>query len=406
MALSLTLQQLLDEGQQALKNGDRARALSSFTLATQLHPEDETAWLLRSQAASDPSEAAQCLEQVLKINPDNPQAKQKLLPSQLGSLQQEARRLTDPRQKKWNLGPLQIPAPGRKFKAFVIMVLLVGILVGGAFAATTVMPGFVTNLLAYSVAPTATKAPAIAVLELPPTWTPAPTRTTIPIVLPTPTPEFKTLRAVSIRSGPGPNYALLGAMVQGTTLVVNARTDDGKYLQVDYDSGKLGWVASADVSADVVNIVGIPVLSTATVPATSAPKATLKPAPRPVSSPTLRMDYVLGRSVQTVSDCSKGWKVLGTVYDSRASGRRVNGVLVRIWSGNQVLGTIQSGSYRNDMTGYWEWSFSPYNDVVGQIAIVGADGTVRSPLVGFHLTSQCDGQGAANQTIIDMIGNQ
>lgn len=406
MALSLTLQQLLEEGRDALQKGDRALALSSFTLATQLHPEDESAWLLRSQAASDPTEAAQCLEQVLKINPNNAQAKQTLLPSQLGSLQQEARRLTDAKPKKWHMGPVTVPAPGKTFRSVVLFVLFVGIVAAGAWAAYMAVPGLLAKLAANSNGSAARPPVALAILEMPPTWTPAPTRTAIPIILPTPTPEWKTVRAVSIRSGPGPNYSLLAAFPEGTTVFATGRTDDGKYLQVDYASGKLGWVAAADVSVSAVDLVGVPVVSTATVVATSAPRPTVRPTSRPVVVPTVRMDYVLGRPVQTIADCSKGWKVVGTVYDSRSNGRRVNGIPIRIWVGNQAMGTMQSGGYRYDMTGYWEWSFSPYSDVTGQIAVVGSDGSLRSQPVGFHLTSQCDGQGAANQIIIDMAGNQ
>ena len=42
----------------------------------------------------------------------------------------------------------------------------------------------------------------------------------------------------------------------------------------------------------------------------------------------------------------------------------------------------------------------------GEVAIVNADGSLRSPKVGFQLTSDCSSDGAVQQNFIDFVGGQ
>lgn len=69
---------LLRQGMAALRAGDRATAETLLARATQMDPNNEQAWLWLSGAASTPAEQRRCLEQVLRINPQNDAAKRGL----------------------------------------------------------------------------------------------------------------------------------------------------------------------------------------------------------------------------------------------------------------------------------------------------------------------------------------
>ncbi len=67
---------MIREGEQALAQGDMARANQLFVRATEISPRNENAWLGRARATSDIDEALTCLEQALAINPNNAQARE------------------------------------------------------------------------------------------------------------------------------------------------------------------------------------------------------------------------------------------------------------------------------------------------------------------------------------------
>lgn len=69
---------LLEEGQRALREGDRARAHHHFVRATDLDPRNAMAWLWRGSSAQDIDEAIGCMEQVLAIDPAVESAKDAL----------------------------------------------------------------------------------------------------------------------------------------------------------------------------------------------------------------------------------------------------------------------------------------------------------------------------------------
>ncbi len=69
---------LLEDGQRALREGDRARAHDRFARATDLDPRNSMAWLWRGSSAPDIDEALDCMEQVLAIDPADESAKDAL----------------------------------------------------------------------------------------------------------------------------------------------------------------------------------------------------------------------------------------------------------------------------------------------------------------------------------------
>ncbi len=70
---------LLRAGVAALKAGDRPAASGFLADATNLSPLSETAWMWRAQAEDDPNLVVEFLNRVLKINPENAQAKQAIV---------------------------------------------------------------------------------------------------------------------------------------------------------------------------------------------------------------------------------------------------------------------------------------------------------------------------------------
>ncbi len=397
-----SLEELVTEGKQALERGDKARAHACYTVATQLEPTNQELWWQRAETATDPQEATQCLEQILKIDPENARARDKLLVSRLSTLQEEVKVGTDPSRQRRPLltrmfGEHTALSRPRTWVAILFFVFSVVCIVAFAWTFITYNPS-----LYLAAAPTeAVDTPTLVVLQLPPTWTPQPTKTLALLPTFTPTPEWKVVRNVTVRSGPGTGYNSLGILPQGSSLNVVGRTTDGKYLQVGFAEGKLGWIATefanitkAQLDALVV-VSGVPTL--APVPKVVRPPATATPVP---------FDFALGRGIEYVADCGKPWKVMGTVYDSQAGYQRLNGIPVRIWAYGQVQGTINSGTTNTSMPGFWEWQFNRSSDVVGQVAIVKPDGSLRSQPVGFHLTTNCDGTNAVNQMVIDFVGRR
>ena len=67
---------LLRAGIAAAKANDRAAASELLADATEAIPDSATAWLWRAGVTDEPERAIEFLECVLRLNPDNPQAKQ------------------------------------------------------------------------------------------------------------------------------------------------------------------------------------------------------------------------------------------------------------------------------------------------------------------------------------------
>ncbi len=405
MGYTPTLEELVNEGKQALQRGDLAHAHACYTVATQLSPADEALWWQRAETATDPLEATQCLEQILKINPENARARERLLISRLSSLQEEAKVSTDPGATKTPLlerlfGSNSAMSQWRMWIALSILVFCTICGLAAGFTGLLVSPSLEPSVAASNLSDT----PTLVILQLPQTWTPEPSKTLALMPTFTPTPMWKTIKSVTIRSGPGTTFSSLGTLPQGSLLNVTGRAADGKFLQVEYTPGKLGWIAAEFIDLSKADLSSVPMIAAAPTIA-SAPKVA-RPTLKPTDTPVPPFDFVLGRGLEYMADCSRPWKVLGTVYDSQSGYQRLNGISVRIWSFNQVQGTVTTGSGNWNMPGYWEWSFNRSSDVIGQVAIVNQDGSLRSQPVGFHLTANCVGTGAVNQVVIDMVGKR
>jgi hypothetical protein len=71
-------EQLLAQGIEAVKAGDRSRARELLGQAIQLNPADERIWLWMSGAVETDHDRQRCLERVLQINPRNEAARRGL----------------------------------------------------------------------------------------------------------------------------------------------------------------------------------------------------------------------------------------------------------------------------------------------------------------------------------------
>lgn len=406
-----TLPQILAEGRRLLEAGDKPRALAYFITATQLAPDDESVWLLRAEATEDPEQLADCLEQVLRINPDNVQARSKLMAWRVSALQEEAKtgnNAAPELQSKPGTGILPLAPSSRRWViGGIIAVVAACVLLGIGVPLFAILSMSKPDSGVSDAAATeknATQSAAGQPAILPATWTPtaAPTATQTP--LPTPTPVAKTKGNVSLRSGPGTAYGSLGTLPAGRTVTVVGRSPDGKYYQIQYpDATKSAWVLADSIDLGGSDPAIIP--SVAAVPPPPPPpvvKATVKPTDTPVPP----YDFILGRGLEYIADCGKPWKIMGSVYDSQSNAQRVNGILIRVWAFGQVQATLTSGSPDATRPGYWEWVFNSGSEVLGEVAVVNLDGSRRSQPVGFHLTSRCDGAGAVNEVVIDFAGRR
>ncbi len=406
MESSLTAEQLLSEAQRALEAGDKSRALADLIMVTNLAPDNETAWVLRAKVTEDPKQAIDCLDHVLAINPNNLQAREDLIYRRMGSLQERVQDETDPARES-TLAAIKRIASNRMVRAAL---LVFAVIFCGLSSVTMV------GVFALSQSMTNNGGPALSelnatwtptVFQLPPTWTPEPTRTLMPSLTPAPTPRGKTKVALSVRAGPGTRFPRLGTLPADAVFAIIGRSSDGTFLEIEYpDASTPGWVAAAYVDLDSeVRLDDLAVTTPLPItPAPTRPPVVVIPTATPTSPPLPKVEFVIGRPVQFVADCGQQWKIAGTVYNDQSGSQRLNGIQVRIWAFNQLQGTIGTGSLDYSKPGYWEWTFSRGSDIQGEVAIVNPDGTLRSQPVAYHLTSSCDGAGAANQIIIDFVG--
>ena len=408
MESSLTAEQLLAEAQRALEAGDKSRALADMIMATNLAPDNEAAWFLRAKATDDPKEAVDCLDHVLAINPNNIQAREDLIYRRMGSLQERVQDETDPARES-TLAALKRSASNRMVRVALLVFAVIfcglsSVTMAGVFAFSQSLTnggGPAVSALKATLTPT--------VFQLPPTWTPEPTRTPMPSLTPSPTPSGKTKVALSVRAGPSTRFPRVGILSADEVFAIIGRSSDGTFLEIEYpEASEPGWVAAAYV--DLGSEVRLDDLAVTTpLPITLAPTrppVVVIPTATPTSTPLPKVEFMIGRPVQFVADCGQQWKLAGTVYSDQSGSQRLNGILVRIWAFNQLQGTIGTGSLDYNKPGYWEWTFSRGSDIQGEVAIVNADGTLRSQPVAYHLTSSCDGAGAVNQMIIDFVGVQ
>lgn len=124
-----------------------------------------------------------------------------------------------------------------------------------------------------TIAPTS--APTLA-----PTDVPQPSATDVPtdIPLPAPTPAPMTSGTANLRSGPGTNYPVAGALPSGKLLAIVASNQDRTWYELADKRWVFGQlVSNAPTSLDVAAVIPLP----------PAPTATSAPLPAPTVEPTV-----------------------------------------------------------------------------------------------------------------------
>ena len=121
-----------EEGQRALREGDRAQAYEHFHRATELIPQDASAWFWCGSTAPDLDEALNCMEQVLVIDPENEAAKDARWWLRVRSLRERLPVLASPGP----ISPMTSPSAeryeqGRNRILPLVAFVLLGCLIGG-----------------------------------------------------------------------------------------------------------------------------------------------------------------------------------------------------------------------------------------------------------------------------------
>lgn len=145
--------------------------------------------------------------------------------------------------------------------------------------------------------------------------------------------------AVNIRSGPGLNYGVIGALSANTAMPIVGRNGEGTWWQIKTPNDTRGWVANSVVeasNADAVPVTQAPPPPTAPVAAQPAADTNPPPPPEPEQpkyqySPTGWYDD--GNAGLT--------RFLGDIKD--AGGNPVNGVFVQASCGDYSTISYPSG---------------------------------------------------------------
>lgn len=87
--LPTKVSRLLEEAEQSVQQGKRAKAYQSSLQATSLAPDDPLAWYVRSQTAPSLEEQLMCLSRAYSLDPVSPAAKRELRTAVRGLLEQE-----------------------------------------------------------------------------------------------------------------------------------------------------------------------------------------------------------------------------------------------------------------------------------------------------------------------------
>ena len=127
------------------------------------------------------------------------------------------------------------------------------------------------------------------------------TRTPAPTVRPTRTPTRRAapvaevlLRSLSIRTGPGTSFPVVGNTSVGQQFPVIGQTSNCAWLQILLEDGRNVWISgspsytSLNVPCNTIPVVGTPAQAVApklTVTATVRPKPTTPPAPTSTNTP-------------------------------------------------------------------------------------------------------------------------
>ncbi len=131
-----------------------------------------------------------------------------------------------------------------------------------------------------------------------PTDTPVPSPTATPTDIPEPTPTltatevaYRVSSAANLRSGPGTNYGVTGALQAGESITILARTEDGTWFQIKTETGAEAWLAAFLVESqpDAATVPVAAVIPETPTPAPTTPVAVAEQA-SPVQETSPRLD--------------------------------------------------------------------------------------------------------------------
>ena len=122
-------------------------------------------------------------------------------------------------------------------------------------------------------------------------------------------------RALNVRSGPGTNYPVIGALKQGDEVAIVGRHNTSGWWQVTLDSGKTGWVSG---STSLVKVNG----ATDKVPEVAAPAVPTRTATTgvaPGSGKTIVFQESSGGWIYVINSNGSGLRKLTTGMDPALS---------------------------------------------------------------------------------------
>lgn len=249
-----------------------------------------------------------------------------------------------------------------RYWSLAIVLILVNYLIFSSLFTELLDPGYGRTFVTRTPVPTFTPAPAQPPSIVIPTMTPVP-------VVPSPTatkvvaseakaeaappqpeaaqaaapavePQLVAPGTVNIRSGPGTNYSVIGALNANAPVKIIGRNGEASWWQVEITPGSIGWVASSVVSAS----------NAESVPVTEAPAAAAVPAAAPAPQPAAANSPSAAPEKPKYQYEPTGWyddgnagltRFLGTIKD--AGGAPVNGVFVRASCGDYSTISYPSG---------------------------------------------------------------
>jgi uncharacterized protein YgiM (DUF1202 family) len=249
-----------------------------------------------------------------------------------------------------------------RYWSLAIVLILVNYLVFASLFSELLDPRFGSGFVTRTPVPTFTPAPAQAPAIIIPTLTPLP-------AVPTPTatrviqseesanvapsdsppaeaelaaqaalePQLVAPGTVNIRSGPGTNYAVIGALNANTPVRIIGRNGAASWWQVEITPGSIGWIASSVVSAS--NADNVPLAEAPAQPVAAAPQPAAASAPPPAAPEKPKYQY---EPTGWYDDGNAGLtRFLGTIKD--VNGNPVNGAFVRASCGDYSTISFPSG---------------------------------------------------------------
>jgi uncharacterized protein YraI len=153
-------------------------------------------------------------------------------------------------------------------------------------------------------------------------------------------PQLVAPGTVNIRSGPGTNYAVIGALNANAPVQVIGHNSDTSWWQIEITDGSIGWVASSVVSAS--NTESVPAVEAPPPPVAAAPAAVVAQPAADAPPPEPEKPKYQYEPTGWYDDGNAGLtRFLGDIKD--VSGNPVNGVFVQAKCGNFSVISFPSG---------------------------------------------------------------